>query len=147
MNLILFGFKGVGKTYYGRKLAAESGRPFIDTDELLGNPRELYKRLGETKFREEESKVIHGLVGTKGAIIAVGGGAILHNGEVLKSLGTLVYLDLEPRIDPETAFDYKKAYIERKPIYESIDAIRITDDVMPKLREILCLIPSGNFSE
>ena len=35
MHLILFGFPGSGKTHFGKKLAKQLNRPFVDTDDLL----------------------------------------------------------------------------------------------------------------
>jgi len=51
MNLILFGFKKCGKTYYGKRIAKELGLPFLDTDQRL---EEIYSLMtGEfLTFRE-----------------------------------------------------------------------------------------------
>lgn len=102
-NLILCGFKGCGKSYWGKRVAHISGRTFIDTDERLeqryGNQhtcRGIYKKLGEEAFRRLETETIASLIGVRRAIIAVGGGSIVarENHTLLTSLGTLVYLKL-----------------------------------------------------
>lgn len=105
MNVILFGFKSCGKTTLGKMLATRMNRPFIDTDEMLEmiyfeqtgeqTPfRQIYKAIGEEKFRALESKVVILLQNTQHSIIALGGGLILNpkNAASLAKLGQLVYL-------------------------------------------------------
>ena len=103
-NIVLIGYQGVGKTYYGKKLSKVLDRTFIDTDELLESKfgesvRELYKRLGEVAFRKEEKTVIEQLYGMTNTIIATGGGVVEIKGALtlLQGLGHVVYLhnDLE----------------------------------------------------
>jgi shikimate kinase len=133
MSLILYGFKGCGKTTMGRKLAQELGLPFVDTDELMGGSiSELYERLGEKEFRLLEKKTILGLKKEPPKVIAIGGGAILdpENQAHLKSLGKLVYLEvpfevIEKRLKTLPAFakgakSLFEIYHERLPIYRRI---------------------------
>ncbi len=172
MNLILFGFKGSGKTHFGKLLAKELGRRFIDTDDLLieldGKKRtakEIYAELGEKGFRELEKRTVHSLKGVENAVIALGGGAVLDPESVdfLLKLGEMIYLDAPPdtlkkRIfrDELPAFmngtdDFLRIYQERRPIYESIPARRIRTGeldeagVLAALRSILLLedLPNG----
>ncbi|GAB5411766.1 MAG: hypothetical protein ChlgKO_08800 [Chlamydiales bacterium] len=95
-NLILCGLKNAGKTTFGKKLSRLLNKPFIDTDGLLGNPRELYLALGEKAFREKEKEVIESLEMENG-VIALGGGALIleENRRYLRALGTIVYIHLE----------------------------------------------------
>lgn len=147
MNLILFGFKGCGKTHFGRLLARKMGRPFIDTDDLIGErPKELYKKLGREEFRALEKRALQ-TIKVEGAVIAVGGGTVLdpENVELLQKLGQLVYLrtdagKLKERIfkgelpaflegeDPEGAF--WQMIREREPIYRSIRARCVDTDAL-----------------
>lgn len=153
MNLILFGYKSSGKTFFGNRLARELGKLFIDTDQLV---EELYKKefgeerdcrqislkIGEEGFRKLESKVIDALKGGTHAIIAVGGGTVLNPENCLKlvSLGRLIYLEgdketIKRRIfsngipsfldpnDPENSFE--RMYEERKPIYEKVSTVKV----------------------
>jgi shikimate kinase len=142
MNLILFGFKGVGKTHYGKLLAKELKYPFIDTDDFFNDsPRKLYEELGETAFRALEKKELKRLGDISHSVIALGGGVVLdpENVEFLQNLGTLVYLDasfktIEARIKITPAFvkpgqSLRDVYHERKPIYDSISAARIDIDL------------------
>ncbi len=156
MNLILFGFKGCGKTHFGKKLAQEMHRPFIDTDSLIEefyaeqkgeriSAREIYRKMGKEGFRALESEAILSLEKVKDSIIALGGGAVLDpsNVEFLKKLGALVYLEASPEILKERVMreempafldekDPSRAFIEmiheRKPLYESIPARRVNTE-------------------
>lgn len=154
MNLILFGFKRCGKTHFGKLLASQLNYHFIDTDHLIEDYYEknfyqnlkcgeISHKIGLLTFRALERKVIRELKIGVNAIISLGGGAILdsNNVEILKKMGTLVYLELDEetlrertlnakhlpiyldRSDPKRSFD--KIYQERKPLYEQINALRL----------------------
>jgi shikimate kinase len=149
MNLILFGFKASGKTYFARKLSELTKEPFLDLDELLLRKaqeqfhhsyslQELYRFLGEKEFRDLEEKTVGSL--TSHPILAVGGGTVLNPSSLshLKSLGQLVYLKasfetvwgriqkgpvpafLDPS-DPQNSLFV--LYQKRLPLYEAIPAI------------------------
>jgi shikimate kinase len=150
MNLILFGFKGSGKTHFGKLLAKELQRPFIDTDELIitldsqqspekkqRSVRTIHQSLGDPQFRSLEHRAILTLKGVQNSIIALGGGAVLSqdNLHFLQTLGTLVYLEasfalLQKRIldqgipsfisSSDSVASLHRLYEERKLIYEAI---------------------------
>ena len=152
-NLILFGHKSSGKTFFGSLLAQELGRIFIDTDQWIENLyknefqetcncRQIAIKIGEAKFRNLEMRVIDDLIDLKQAIIAVGGGTVLNpeNCSKLEKIGNLVYLEADKETikcrifnsgipsfldskDSNKSFD--KMYEERKPIYEKIPAFKI----------------------
>ena len=107
MNIILIGFKSCGKTTIGKKLAKINQKKFIDTDTIIQEKYkreygsqlsiiEIYKHLGESKFRNIENEAVAGLVLLNNTIIATGGGAILNpdNLILLKRIGCLVFLDV-----------------------------------------------------
>jgi len=150
MNLILFGFKKCGKTYYGLRLSSRMHMRFIDTDLLIEELyykkhhqelccREISLKHGVPFFRNLEQEVISSFAQIDDAVISLGGGAVLDpkNVEYLQKMGTLVYL----RADRETLkyriltgelpsyFDvdnpiksFEKIYEERLPIYEKVKA-------------------------
>lgn len=101
MNIILIGFKGVGKTTLGRILAEQLEYDFIDTDLLLLKKynmtciTELYKYLGEKEFRQAEQNVINDISCTK-TVIATGGGAYINkvNRIKLHTLGHVINLEI-----------------------------------------------------
>ncbi len=158
MNLILFGFKGSGKTHFGKLLSIEMHRPFIDTDDLASelftketgkkrNAKQISEELGEPGFRALETRTLELLQNVQNSIIALGGGAVLkpENVELLQKIGQLVFLKAAPgkikermfkgdlpsfldKKDPEGSF--WKMIQEREPIYRSIPARSVDTDVL-----------------
>lgn len=152
-NLILFGHKSSGKTYFGNLFAQEYKIPFVDTDQWIEqlytkefqekcNCRQISIKIGEIGFRQLESRVIDDLKEITNAIIALGGGAVLNpeNCAKLEKLGKLVYLEadketIKQRIfshgipsfldptNPEKSFE--KMYEERRLIYAKVSAVKI----------------------
>lgn len=85
-NLLLSGFMGTGKTTVGRAVAGRLGVPFFDLDQELerahgGSVAELVGRLGEPGFRGLEARVMTAASRLSGAVVATGGGAVLHEAE------------------------------------------------------------------
>ena len=81
--VVLTGFRATGKTAVGRILAELLNYRFIDTDEVITGRlgcsiAESVKRDGWQPFRDLEQEVLKKLAGEKNAVIATGGGAVLH---------------------------------------------------------------------
>lgn len=103
MNVILIGFMGCGKSSVGRALAKALDVPFVDTDERIesGTGRiisDIFREDGESFFRDLETAALKELLREKEPmVIAVGGGLPVRreNRELLKKLGTTVYLTAE----------------------------------------------------
>lgn len=152
MNTVLFGFKGCGKTHFGKLLSAHLKRPFIDTDDLIvahykkGNHnfvevREIYRHLGERAFRDMETELVCALEPNH-SIIAVGGGAVLNprNGDHLKQIGKMVYLkacfktiqqrltQMPAFVDKEDPSSLLRIYEHRIALYESLHTACIDVD-------------------
>lgn len=157
-NLILFGFQGCGKTFFGKKLSRELSLPFYDLDALIVDLytektgrlltlRSLYRQEGEKAFRALEQEALFRLKDTSRSVIALGGGTVLDpkNVALLSSLGTLVYLKasaarLRKQIlsgelpafletkDPEGSLD--RILSERLPLYEKIRAHALDTDLL-----------------
>ena len=99
MNIILIGYRCTGKTTMGRRLSERLGIPFLDTDDLVEKHsgrtiREIVEEGGWERFRQMEKEVIGSLLGRAGAVIAVGGGAVMdpENREALGRHGLFVWL-------------------------------------------------------
>ena len=99
MNIVLFGFMGVGKTTIGRLLSEEIGYKFIDVDEEITSTtgrqiKTIFELEGEAAFREIEKHVIKDISGGDQLVIACGGGAVLDSENVdnLKRNSKLVLL-------------------------------------------------------
>lgn len=99
------GFKGVGKTTFGKKLAKLLKWEFLDTDSLIINlyvdlghdyksVYEIHKKIGEENFRKLEAQAIKSISLNQKHVVALGGGTILNSESValLKKLGPFVYL-------------------------------------------------------
>jgi len=146
MNLLLFGFKGSGKSRFGKKLAAEMKRPFIDTDDLICELYaeekgerlpigDIYRALGAEGFRTWEKEAVFSLENIKASVIALGGGAILdeENRIFLEKQGILVYLKANPQtlrermrkaafLDPNNWEEsFRNLIQERIPLYEAVN--------------------------
>jgi shikimate kinase len=103
MNIYLIGYRCCGKTSVGKKLSQLSGKPFIDTDELIvqraGLPiKDMVSLKGWDAFRELEKKVLEETVLIDNHIIATGGGIILNPDNIrnMKKAGCVIWLKAEP---------------------------------------------------
>lgn len=102
-NIVLVGLMGVGKSTVGRILAERLERGFVDTDAEVeaavgGSIDEVFRRLGQRRFRALEAERVRHAAALRGQVIAVGGGALLDPGNVtqLRGTGDLVLLDADP---------------------------------------------------
>jgi shikimate dehydrogenase len=101
--IFLCGFMGSGKTTAGRALAGRLGRVFVDTDALVEAEagtriRDLFAARGEAAFRALEKRAIERAALTPGAVVSLGGGALLDpdNVALVRSAGPLVHLAATP---------------------------------------------------
>ena len=105
-HLVLVGLMGAGKTSVGEVCASRLGRPFVDTDDLVEiaagmTVPDLFALGGEGRFRALEREAVADACATpKAAVIACGGGAVLHadNRRALKSAGFVVWLQASPEV-------------------------------------------------
>lgn len=98
-NIFLIGPMGSGKSAVGRRLAADIGLQFVDSDEEVeartgADIPLIFEKEGEAGFRRREAAVIADLTGRTGIVLATGGGAPLdpHSRRLLAEHGTVVYL-------------------------------------------------------
>ncbi len=81
-SIVLVGIMGSGKTSVGRRLAQRLGLDFVDADAAIETAArmtiaEIFKRHGETFFRDREHHVIARLIGEGQKVLATGGGAFM----------------------------------------------------------------------
>jgi shikimate kinase/3-dehydroquinate synthase len=81
-SIVLVGIMGSGKTSVGRRLAARLGLDFVDADAAIETAArmtiaEIFKRHGETFFRDREHHVIARLITEGQKVLATGGGAFM----------------------------------------------------------------------
>lgn len=133
-NIVLIGMPGSGKSAVGKILAGQTGRPLIDTDQLITEKAgksipDIFREDGEPAFRDLESAVIREVSLLGGQIVSTGGGAVLRpeNVAVLRQNGRLFWLDRNPealvptddRPLADTAEKMKQLYLAREPIYRA----------------------------
>jgi shikimate kinase len=115
-NIILIGFMGCGKSSIGRRLASRLGYAFLDSDELIVESAQgksisdIFAEEGEERFRERETGALQGLIDSTSIVLATGGGAVLRpeNREILRKIGTTVWLHADPEILFERATRNRK---------------------------------------
>jgi shikimate kinase len=71
---------GAGKTKLGKRVAAILGLPFADTDRMIvaghGSISDIFAEFGEAHFRALERVAVEDAL-AQGAVVALGGGAVL----------------------------------------------------------------------
>ncbi len=104
-TIFLTGFMGSGKTSVGKKLANKLEKQFYDLDRFIEEKEgksisEIFREIGESGFRELESKYLRELANQQNAVIALGGGTpcFSNNMEFIKSNGISIYLKLDESI-------------------------------------------------
>ena len=85
-SIVLVGLMGAGKTCIGRRLARRLGMTFIDADEEIvkaagASVSEIFRRYGESAFRDGERRVIARLLHSRSQVLAIGGGAFIELGD------------------------------------------------------------------
>ncbi len=121
-NLYLVGMMGAGKTTVGKRLAAQLGYRFFDTDAVIEQSARqsianIFATSGEAAFRELETEVLGQLSGYTRLAIATGGGIVLQrkNWSYLHH-GIVVWLD----VSPEQLYDRLKEDTTR-PLLQAAD--------------------------
>jgi shikimate kinase len=101
--ITLIGFMGSGKSTIGRQIAREKKREFTDLDMYIQKTTgrsipDIFKLLGEDKFREIESDCLKEVLEFPNQVIALGGGTpCFHdNMKAIKSLSRSIYLKVSP---------------------------------------------------
>lgn len=155
-SLVITGFMGTGKTTLGKKIAALTGRPFIDTDDEIvrrvGKPiPAIFREDGEAAFREQERRVCRALSNTRGVVISTGGGMLVNaeNRALMLASTLVVCLDTPPDViearlsasaERPLAANWRELYDARREAYAAIPihvdtSERTADEVAGELIE------------
>jgi shikimate kinase len=136
--IFLVGFMASGKSSVGEALAQKLSRPFIDLDKRIEAITErtiadLIENEGEERFRQIESEALRQSAQAAGAVIALGGGAMMRaeNRELIAKIGITVWLDAPfelcwQRIQQDSAVrplapnreQARERYLKRQPFYQ-----------------------------
>ncbi len=140
MIVALVGLPGAGKSRIGRELAQRLGYGFLDTDQMLqarlGAPAgELYERLGESAFRDEETRSLREALQGADTVVSTGGGTVLRpdNRRLLREVRVLGLTARDPHLlsrlrggrgrpvlAPNPADRLQALRRERLPLYEEV---------------------------
>ena len=101
-NYVLIGYMGAGKTTVGKALAKQTGKKFVDTDNMIVKQmnlsiNDIFEKYGESYFRELETKLVMNLSeSVSDCVISCGGGLPMkeENRPYLKRLGKVIYLNV-----------------------------------------------------
>ena len=126
MNIYLIGYRGTGKTTFGKRLADHLSWDFIDSDDEIVNSSgmtisEIVNNKGWNKFREIERQTIKRISKMEKCIIATGGGVILDpiNISRMQASGKIVWLKATPEtikarlIEDDNTADLRPALTEK----------------------------------
>lgn len=148
-RLILVGMMGSGKSTVGRLLAAATGWPYYDNDDLLATRDGLTARelstSGELGLRAAESgAVLAGLATPEPCIIGAAGGTILEAGNQLAmaAAGVVVWLRARPEtlaaraigsghrpwLEGDPLAWLRQTAAERAALYESVADVTVDVD-------------------
>lgn len=99
-NIIFIGMPASGKTTVARLVSERLHRPLFDTDAEIERMSgktvaKIFADEGEPEFRRREEEMLLALSEKSGAVIATGGGAVLHGRAMtaLRKSGTVYFLD------------------------------------------------------
>lgn len=154
-NIVLTGFMGTGKTTVGQLLAEELHRQFFDTDQVIeeklgASIKEIFKRIGEPKFREFETETIALISNLEDSVISCGGGVVVNpvNVKNLNKNGIIINLYASPEHIFKRLYEYdtrplikqmlnplegiKKLLAQRQKAYEQCAFAINTDNLTPE---------------
>ena len=108
MHIVLFGYRGCGKTSIGKRLASELWKDFVDTDDVVRKRfggitiAEIWEQWGEPGFRQAEVEAVQALLQQDEHVIALGGGTLMQPGAataLAESDGCKrIYLSCDPEV-------------------------------------------------
>ena len=146
-RVVLLGMMGSGKSSVGRALAALTGWPFIDNDELVEaatgrTARQLLAERGEDAMRDAEAAALRaGLAMPPPAIVATAAGTVLDAGNrrLIGDGGYVVWLHARPEVlasraagaahrpwlDRDPVAWFRDAMVRREPLYQEVSDLVI----------------------
>jgi len=153
-NIVLTGFMGTGKTSVCAELARLTGYSCVEVDSEIEKSAgmsitEIFRRFGESRFREMETAEIIRISKGKNHVISTGGGAVMkeENMSALHAEGVVVCLMARPEtILKRTSRNSDRPLLnvenplkkimellgQRMPYYERADIVVDTEDKTPR---------------
>jgi shikimate kinase len=147
---VLVGLPGAGKSTTGRRLAKILAVPFADSDDLVEaadgrTVREIFAESGEAAFRAAECAAISDALTGFDGVLALGGGALTHDGTrsavaasgvpvvllraALATLGVRVGdAQSRPLLAGDAAARLAELELERAPVYAELADLTVDTD-------------------
>ena len=154
-NIVFIGMPGSGKTTFGKLLAEELHKEFIDTDEEIVKREgmsipQIFEEKGEEYFRNIEMQVVSEISSKFNMVISTGGGTPLnkdnrlnlrHNGFVILVDRPVESLETDGR-PLSVSMDLREMLERRMPIYNKAKDAQIFCDgnianTLRRIREVL----------
>lgn len=136
--IFIVGFMGSGKTTIGRKLAAATGRQFVDLDhEIVAHIGmsipEYFARFGEDNFRDLERTFLKRQQGVD-AIISTGGGTpcFYDNMQWITENGIALYFQHTPK---SLWSRLNKSDVNKRPVLKGLNGDELLEFIEGKLKE------------
>jgi shikimate kinase len=164
--IVLVGFMGAGKTTVGRLLAAELALPFLDLDQAIEESlnrsvQQIFAEQGEAAFRVIEHQTLATVLAGPDVVLAVGGGAVEHDGsrQLLRSAHVVYlqvgYADALARVGGDAGRpmlarpDLADVYQRRLAGYESVATVTVATgarDAVAVCGDVLAALPRAGYS-
>ena len=123
-KLVIVGFMGCGKTYWGKIWGELYRIKHIDLDDEISKAEklsiaEIFELKGEEYFRKQESELLNHLLNDPSIILSTGGGAPCYNNnmEVIHKKSTSIYL----KCNNEILFSRLKKERPLRPLISSLN--------------------------
>jgi len=156
MRIYLVGYMGSGKSYLGKRLAADFSFSFLDTDAMVEAAEgksvvDVFRDAGEADFRRLETAALERTFSMQDVFVATGGGLPCHadNMERMNRNGITVYLDVRPEILAERLKDE----LEQRPLLNGLTYRALQERIVKQLserepfyRQAQVIFPSGEIS-
>lgn len=149
-SLVLLGMMLAGKSAVGRKVAAQLGMPFVDSDAEIEaasgmSISQFFETHGEPEFRKGERRVIARLLGGNPCVLSIGGGAFMDGDTraLIRAHAVSVWIkaDIETLVKRAARKDDRpllrggdvrerigSILAVREPVYAEADIVVISDD-------------------
>ncbi|GHV64217.1 shikimate kinase [Bacteroidia bacterium] len=139
MKYFLVGYMGVGKTLYGKKLAAEWGLRFIDLDEYISMIEQhsvsaIFATKGEQYFRDLELHCLHEICHLfDDFVLSTGGGTPCFgdNMEYMNEQGHTIFVNA----DVDTIVGRLSKHKLKRPLLSKLNDTELRDFVVTHLTE------------
>ncbi|PMP67079.1 MAG: shikimate kinase [Thermodesulfobacterium geofontis] len=135
-KIILIGFRCVGKTTIGKRLAEILNWEFLDLDILIQEKfgktiKEIVEERGWEYFRKIEKEEMKKFEKLKNAVIALGGGSVIHKEEMegLLKDSLVVWLYSSPEVILKRMKEDEKTFYQR-PALKNLDLEKEINEIL-----------------